>query len=112
MVTTLIAGIVNVLVNYIAIRLIGTMGAVVGTVVAYLLTTIIRMTDMKNYIEIDINYVKIIINWALLFIFAFSVTISNKDNMLVSGLFFVLYFIFNFNDVIMFFKSNPKVSEK
>lgn len=112
MVTTLIAGIVNVLVNYVAIRLIGTMGAVVGTVVAYLLTTIIRMTDMKNYIEIDINYVKIIINWALLFIFAFSVTISNKDNMLVSGLFFVLYFIFNFNDVIMFFKSNPKVSEK
>ncbi len=96
MITTLISGVVNVIVNYVAIRTIGTMGAVIGTLVAYVLTAAIRMIDMNKYIKLNVNYKEFITNCIILFAFAGIVTKLNKDNILLSILFVCIIIVVNF----------------
>lgn len=105
MITTLISGTINVIVNYFAIKTIGTMGAVIGTVAAYFLIAIFRMVDMERFISININYSKSGVNLIMLFVFAFYATVSDKDNVFVSTMFLVLFFIINYKDYSTLFKN-------
>lgn len=65
MVTTLLAATVNVVVNYILIMLCGLWGAVIGTLVSYVVIAIVRTVDIRRYIKIDFNLTKLLINLAL-----------------------------------------------
>ena len=51
MLTTLSAALVNIAVNYVMIPKIGIMGAVMGTVAAYLMLAGVRLFDVRKFIE-------------------------------------------------------------
>lgn len=57
MLTTSMAALINIVLNYLLIPSIGIQGAVIATVVAYLVVFIIRMIDSKKFVDFKINYV-------------------------------------------------------
>ena len=66
MITTAIAAVTNIIVNWIFIMIVGIWGAVIGTVVAYIVIAAARMYDVGKYIKIKINYKKYILNSLLI----------------------------------------------
>ena len=65
--TTLIAGILNVIINYIFINICGVWGAILGTVVAYFVVALLRLLDVHRYIRIDYNVPKLLVYTFLIF---------------------------------------------
>lgn len=61
MTTTLIAGVGNVILNYIFIKICGVWGAVIGTVASYILVSILRMVEVHKRINIQYGYVRLLI---------------------------------------------------
>lgn len=72
--TTLLAGILNIIINYFGIKYLGVMGAVIGTVVAYFLIANIRMFDLYRRIEFEFKKWKYLGNCLILFLISFLVT--------------------------------------
>ena len=62
MLTTLVAAITNIIVNFALIPFVGIWGAVIGTVCSYIAIAIARMWDVNRLIKIKINYGQLIIN--------------------------------------------------
>ena len=62
MVTTLTGAVVNVIVNFIFIPIVGIWGAVIGTVVAYIILATVRMMDVNKYVKIKIDFRKYVLN--------------------------------------------------
>ena len=62
MVTTIIGAIINIIVNFILIYRLGVMGAVIGTVVSYFVVSIIRLIDIKRYMEFNFDNKKLALN--------------------------------------------------
>lgn len=66
MLSTLVAAVINIIVNYVGILLFGIWGAMIGTIVAYLVLAFVRLLDVKRFVNIGINWKKLIINSILL----------------------------------------------
>ncbi len=66
MVTTLMAAIINVILNFILIPRVGIQGAVIATAVAYFFIFIFRMFDSRKYVRFDVNGVKILVTLLML----------------------------------------------
>lgn len=62
MITTIIGGLVNIICNYIFIKLIGIWGASLGTLISYIVVTIIRMIDCSKISGLKVNYRLFIVN--------------------------------------------------
>ncbi len=62
MATTLIAAITNVIVNYTFIRLCGGWGAIIGTIVSYILIAYLRMLDIRRFLKFYANVPLFVIN--------------------------------------------------
>lgn len=60
MTTTLVAGITNLVVNYIFIQILGVWGAVLGTVSAYVLIAVLRLADVHRFIKINYNIKRLV----------------------------------------------------
>ena len=68
MLTTLTAALINIVVNYICILRYGIWGAVIGTVVAYIVIAITRMVDVLRFIKIQIDFPRFFINSSIILI--------------------------------------------
>ena len=92
MTTTIAAGVVNIIVNYIFINLIGIYGAVIGTVTAYLIVALFRLLILKNKVNVNFNFVKLGIISTLVIIQASLVSVGYHILLvsIVTILFFVL----------------------
>jgi len=53
MATTILAGASNLLVNFLLIPTLGIWGAAIGTLVAYVVITVVRMIDIHRYVPLD-----------------------------------------------------------
>lgn len=74
MATTVTAAIVNVVVNYVFIDLIGVWGAIIGTISAYIIMLHLQMYLIKRYIPLKTNIVSYIISCCLLLIISMAAT--------------------------------------
>lgn len=59
--TTLAAGIANLVINLVFIKILGIWGAVIGTVIAYVIVAVCRLVSVKRYINIKINTPKFLL---------------------------------------------------
>ena len=59
MTTTLIAGAANVIINYLLIQVIGIYGAVVGTVSAYFIVSLLKLLILKRKVDVDFGFVRL-----------------------------------------------------
>ncbi len=78
MVTTLIAASINIIVNYVAIKLTGLYGAVIGTAVSYCALALLRKVDVDKYISIEIDNKVLLINFLIVAFHAISITFLDQ----------------------------------
>lgn len=74
--STVIAAIVNVIVNYVCISYLGTWGAIIGTVTAYALLAFYRMIDVLRYIKFDPKWKQFLTNVAIVILQAVLVSLD------------------------------------
>lgn len=114
--TTIIAAILNIIINLLLINKIGLYAASISTFVGYFITMIYRIIDSKKYINIKYNYKKI----ALLIIgVSFSCFIYYLNNKMIAILSLIacIPFLYFMNNKIIFnllniFKSRGKSNEE
>lgn len=75
--STFAAAVINVVVNYVAILRYGIWGAMIGTIVAYTVLAFIRIIDIKRYVNIEIEWRKLIINSVLMICQAVAVSLCS-----------------------------------
>lgn len=99
--TSVFAAIMNIIVNYVFIIKIGVWGAIIGSVASLLLFTIVRIIDIKRYIEFKIDIIRFIVNVILVLLLSLSVTI-NFYPIIVSIISILLYIVINKKLVVFF----------
>ena len=101
--TTIGCAVLNIIINFIGIQIIGPWGAIVGTVVVLMMLALSRMWNIRKYIKLDIDYKKFTINAVLLLSFAIVVTLDKHTVIasIAACLLFVLNNIDTFKDVII-----------
>lgn len=65
MITSLMGGAVNIVLNYFLILEFGIWGAVIATVASYIIVTVIRTIRIVGYIHIKISWMEVVINLVL-----------------------------------------------
>lgn len=110
-VTTLIAALVNIVVNYVFIIYVGVWGAIIGTVAAYFVIALIRTLDVKRYINYSICWWRLICNTFILL--AQSIFVSISINVyIVSSIALALFVLVNLKPIILFVKKLFKRNKK
>ena len=74
MMTTLIAAVVNIGLNFVFIRIYGIWGAVIGTVAAYIVIAVARIVDIQRFVKIRINWVVFAANCVIILLQAAAVS--------------------------------------
>lgn len=95
MITTVIAALANIVINYISIKNIGIWGAIVGTIVSCFIISVIRMIDVLRFIKIQINWRQYIFNYMIVVIYALIVSIDYQV-VAISCLTAILFILYNF----------------
>lgn len=90
MLTTLSAAVINVVLNYLFIKMVGLWGAVIGTVIAYIIIAFIRMIDVRRYIKFEINMVAFLVT-AILAV-SQALLISIGCNVYIISFFTIVFF--------------------
>lgn len=103
-ITTFIAAIVNIVVNYVLILQIGLWGAVIGTVVAHIVLAIVRMLDVKRYLDIKVHLFSFIMNSLLILSQAILVAFG-WNIYIVSAVVLALFVIVNFKSILGILKT-------
>lgn len=98
MLTTFIAAISNIIVNYWLIQIIGIWGAIIGTVTAYLVLSVSRIIDINRYQTLQINWPQIASSILIIFIHAIIISID-WHNIMVSVLCIVVFTIINYGSI-------------
>lgn len=107
MTSTLIAGLVNLIINYLLIPILGVNGAVIGTVTAYFCVALIRLIDLMRITRIKFNLTKVA---ALSCISLFQATLvgSGIHVYLVSIAAVIIFLLIARNDIIRVIKIMKK----
>ena len=92
--STLIAAIINIVVNYFGIKLFGIWGAVFGTVAAYIIIAFIRMIGVHKHLKIEVDYFRFFFNIAILITMAVLVSLDFHIA-IVGSLGIILFFVVN-----------------
>ena len=98
MISTVICAIINIVVNFLFIRVVGTWGAIIGTVVSYIVIAHVRMIDMRRIVDIAINYRIYVINCILLLLQAILVSLD-WHGLIVSIVTIILFAIVNMREI-------------
>lgn len=94
--TSIIGGILNVLINVICIPIIGIQAASFSTMVSFLVMWIIRLWQTRKYFRIDIELKRLIILSSISTVFIILYYDNNKIiNIIMMVLSIIIFFIFN-----------------
>lgn len=104
MISTLIAAIINIVVGIILIKYFQLWGAVVATLLSYIVLSIFRMYDIKRFLNIRINYLKYYINCALVLMQSVLVSLDFYIY-IVSIIVILLYCIINIKTISDLFRN-------
>lgn len=67
MLSTVFSAVVNIIINFMLIPVVGIWGAVIGTVAAYFFIAIYRIFDVRRYLHIEIDWFNYISNCFIVF---------------------------------------------
>ncbi len=104
MLSTVTAAVVNLIVNYIAIKMCGLWGAIIGTVVAYIVLALYRLYDVKRFVSIDVDWKRFYINSTIILVQAILVSLQIYGY-LVSAVAIVLFGIANRKYILLMVSS-------
>lgn len=96
--STLIAAIINIIINYLCILWLGAWGAIIGTVTAYIVLALYRMIDVLRFIRFDPGWRTFILNACISLIQAILVSLDFHA-WIISLIAVVLFFLVNLGTV-------------
>lgn len=111
MTSTLIAAVANIIINFIGIKIVGIWGAVIGTVVAYILIAIIRMRGIHKELNIQVDLTRFILNIAISLTMAILVSI-NFYRVMVSIIALSLFVIINMNQIKLLADNSKRIIKR
>ena len=94
--TSLVAGVVNVSLNLLLIPRIGIMAAVISTVAAYIIIFILRCIDSRKLLPFELKPVKIVVNTAILAAMTFAARLTGWHYAAVEIPCFLIIFVINY----------------
>ena len=98
--TSLVAAIVNLILNWLLIGTLGISGAGFATFVSYLVSYLIRVVDTKRYVPFHIDHTRFTLNLVLMFAMTF-VTIQTPPAWhLIDGVLLTFTVLYNFKDLV------------
>jgi len=109
MVSTLAGAVVNLIVCFVFVPVIGVYGALFASVLSYFVIVVIRIIDTRKYANIVIQWPTLIVGWCILLIQASILMIDIPSKFKLSVLLFVVMFIVIF---IAIYKDLTKVYRK
>lgn len=95
--TTMIAAVINTVINLILIPYIGIYGAILSTIIAYMVVWIIRAKDKSISIRISINKKKLLVNFLYVFL-ASIVNLLSRNILFVEMLDMIILILFILNN--------------
>lgn len=98
MVTTAFSAIINIIVNFALIPVIGIWGAITSTLVSYIAVSTLRMIDVGRFIKIEIEWGKYISN-CLITVFQALLVSLNFHIYIVSGIAILLFVFVNIKEL-------------
>ncbi len=98
MFTTIIACIVNIIVNLIFIPIIGAYGAALGVLLSYMAISYMRMKDVKKIINIDYSY-RLFIPLSILVMFQCVLATLDIEIYWVSAIVMIIAIVISYNDL-------------
>lgn len=101
--STLIGAISNIILNLILIPIFNAYGAAIATFISYLVVWIIRVKNIKKYLEIKIEHKKNIIIYLLLIIMCFATQLISSNIIYLFDTIIIIITIFTYKDVIQNF---------
>lgn len=97
--STLIGAIINICLNVIFVRGIGTIGAAYATVISFLIVFVIRYYSLKNIIDIKMFSLKSIFTFIIIFIQAVIVSSNLEFMHLISVFILVIQLLINHKEI-------------
>lgn len=98
--TSLVAAIVNLILNWLLIGALGISGAGFATFVSYLVSYLIRVVDTKRYVPFYIDHTRFVLNLILMFAMTF-VTIQTPPAWhVIDGVLLTFTVLYNFKDLV------------
>lgn len=101
--TSLIGGLINIILNIILIPLLGINGAALATMVSFFIVWILRIKDTKQFVTIKINKFKLFFVHLIIFMQIFILYSNFKYNFSIMLSLFVLLIIINIKDFKLIF---------
>ena len=98
--TSLIAAVVNIILNFLLIPEYGAYGAAIATAAAYAACFVIRIFDVRNLIHFDVNFFRLIVNTIVVGYMAFAAVKEPKLMWVQLIVLFIVVTIFNFESVL------------
>jgi O-antigen/teichoic acid export membrane protein len=101
MLSTLSAALINIVVNYLAIKAFGIWGAMIGTIVAYIVLAFVRIIDIRRFVDIQIKWDKLIPNSFLLLLQTIVVSFSSfKIGFVISVIVLLAFLLLNREELL------------
>lgn len=101
--STLIGAISNIILNLILIPIFNAYGAAIATFISYLVVWIIRVKNVKKYLELKIEHKKNTIIYLLLIIMCFATQLISSNIIYLFDTIIIIITIFTYKDVIQNF---------
>lgn len=101
--STLIGAISNIILNLILIPIFNAYGAAIATFISYLVVWIIRVKNIKKYLEMKIEHKKNTIIYLLLIIMCFATQLISSNIIYLFDTIIIIITIFTYKDVIQNF---------
>ena len=101
MISTLLGAVVNIILNFVLIPIIGGIGAAIATLMSYLLVMSIRIIDLNSKINIDINFGKLSFQFVFLLIMGFLAMIETNYFIIFAEIVILFMLIFTEKEIIL-----------
>lgn len=85
--TTMLAAIINIIINLICVKKIGLYAAAISTLISYIVVAIYRYMDVRKYVNMKLNYKKFIIS---IITFILSAIMYYINNMIINCINFII----------------------
>lgn len=105
MVTSIVAAVVNIVLDILLIPRLGAYGAAIATMTAYFACFMVRVFDTRSYVKFDISWFRMIVNMVVVGYMAIVAITEPKAEYVQLIVLFVAVAVFNFDAVLSTLKN-------
>ena len=102
--TSIIGGLINIIFNIILIPKFGLVGAAISTTLSFFIVWLIRVYDVKKYINVQIDKSRFLISNIIIFFQICILYLNIKYDLLINLILFLINLLINYDIIVLFVK--------